>query len=162
MIQKTEQIKVYIAEDGTKFLDENECKEYEKKCADLAFNFKIFEFRYNPDLTERGCLQSKGYILVYSKHGCHYEIALRYIVDELKIPILDESVQGYQYQPHFNLFKPTSNDFSSSLHDVRNNAEKFKSFLLSPEEFTNFLVDTYKLPVDLITTFDYIKHWGFK
>ena len=50
MKEEVMNVKVFIADDGKKFLDEDECKRYDN----IIKNIRYFLVKHTPDLTETG------------------------------------------------------------------------------------------------------------
>lgn len=71
-------VKVFIADDGKKFLDEDECKRYDK----IIKNIRYFLVKHTPDLTETGLFKEISVVAVYSENGYHREIVERWCVEE--------------------------------------------------------------------------------
>lgn len=160
MKETSKQVIVYIAEDGTEFLDKEKCKQYEDTLSRINKNFKVFHVNYGPDLTETGNLQYKMYAFVYSEHFYHHEILERWLVEEKKLPIIAESVQGYWYQSYFNIHKLDEYNIKDAVKIAKNN--NIECVLLSPEKFQSELIQTFDFNNNDTQIFDYIKHWGFK
>ena len=91
--------KVYIAKDGKKFFDKDECEIYECKLDKI----KYFIVSHQPDLNETGMLMKESVVAVYSEYGDHVAIVEKWCIDEKHYPILGCSVQGCGFQRHFNV-----------------------------------------------------------
>lgn len=94
--------KVYIAEDGKKFLNENDCVEYEKELA--IFNkLKYFMIYHSIDFTETGNYTDATYVAVNTE-GISLDaetIANQYAID--KFGYVGPSVMGYGFQKQYSI-----------------------------------------------------------
>lgn len=87
MEKVVKQIETFIAKDGKEFLKEAECVAYEKNVLELKSKIKYYYSFCNPDLTEGRGFYSKIYFAVLDKQYCHFERALKYMIDKYKSPI---------------------------------------------------------------------------
>jgi hypothetical protein len=138
MKEEVMNVKVYIADDGKKFFDEEKCRKYDN----IVKNIRYFIVRHSPDLTETGLFRSTNVAAVYSENGYHREILERWCVDEWKFPIIGVSVQGYGFQPHFAIMDdPGGLCWNEFVHDKVVDSFRYKSkIFLSPirvEDFPN-------------------------
>ena len=153
MKEQTETIKTYIAEDGKRFLNKDECQKYE----DILQNVKFFAVRHNPDLAETGTFQSVSVVAVYSKYGHHKKIVENWCVKSMKWPIIGESVMGYGLQPHFNIIddgyaKKLWNEFEKDKRVETSLFPKYRGkFFLSP-----IYIDGFPAPTN------YMELWKLK
>ena len=133
-------VKVFIADDGKKFLDEDECKRYDK----IIKNIRYFLVKHTPDLTETGLFKEISVVAVYSENGYHREIVERWCVEEWRYCILGVSVQGYGFQPHFEIIEGTGDDivktrWNNYVYDQRVDSFRYKKKLfLSPIRVEGF------------------------
>lgn len=153
MKEKTMNVKVYVANDGKQFLDKEECEKHEN----TINNIRYFVVKHTPDLTETGSFRCISVVAVYSENGYHRNIVERWCVDEMKYAILGYSVQGYGFQPHFEIIDSKSDDdfakccwnnfeYNKAL-DCSNIRYKSKAFL-SPKRVEGFP-----------NNFDYMAKW---
>lgn len=155
---KTEirKVVVYLAKDGKEFLSENECKKYEKTVLEDKKNIRYFAVNCSPDLTETGFFQHRIYVAVFSTYCYHREILLNWCVNEKDIPIIAESVQGYGFQPHFEIVESTEKEYFES-EAGRVIGSSFRVYdqgrvFLSPKKVEGFPDDN----------FNYIEKWGLE
>lgn len=142
---------VYIANDGKEFLTEEECKKHEKYVKEILRNISYFCIRCHPDLTETGNYMHKIYVAVFSKHYFQKEIAIEWALQKFG-SLLGESVQGYGFQPHFNVSEVSKEAYEECSATVWGGTPlKSEKILLSPIPIEGF-------PDNI----DYIKEWGFK
>lgn len=147
---------VYIAEDGKRFTEKNDCEKYEKEVLALKKNVKYFRVYHNPDLTEKGTLDSIMLVAVYCTNLCHADIVENWCVKNRNLPILGESVQGYGFQRHFDVSESTEEEFMSfekdkSIDKVWRTPYMTEQHFLSPVK-----VEGYPEP------FNYMEAWRFK
>ena len=154
MEKQTRNVDVYIAKDGTEFLDKNECANYEK----LMDNIRYFRINTTPDLTETGLMQKSIAVLVYSDHYSHYEIALNYAIKELGLRILGVGVQGCGFQEHFNIAKSTKHEFESYVKGSKVNPN---SLMNIPRWDSVCVLSPINIPgIDNLSNFDYVTAWN--
>lgn len=135
---------VYIADDGKKFLTENDCKTYEKEVLQNLKWVKYFKIKRNPDLTETGNYQLEFYAAVYSRYGFHKDILEMYLIEDCGNHILQEGVMGYGFMPSFKIITVGKTEFEQFKYDVQ-------SIFLSPISLEGFP-----------TNVDYMENWNFK
>ena len=159
MTTETRKITIYKANDGSEFLDEEKCKQYETNLEKLKNNFKVFEVYHGPELTETGYLLSKMYVFVYSEHFHHYELVYNYMVKEEGYPIIGPSVQGYYFQEYFRI-----RECEHNIKDIVSAAKvnRRKCILMCPEKFQKELIETFDMNIEPENIFDYMKKWNFK
>ena len=97
---------VYIADDGTRFLDKEECEGYEA----MVGKIKFFIVTHSPDLNETGLFTKEDVVAVYSEDGDHLAIVERWCVSEKGYQILGPSVQGVGFQRHFEIIEGKGGD----------------------------------------------------
>ncbi len=143
--------KIYVANDGKEFLSKEECEKYEAFAKEVLSKIKYFRIHCNPDLTETGYYQHWIYVAVYSSNYYHCEIAFELALREFK-GYLGESVQGYGFQPKFEVFVSNKEEFEKCSPVIWGGRElKSERRLLSPMTIEGFP-----------SNFDYKKEWGFK
>lgn len=104
------EIEVFVAKDGKEFLSQTECENYEKNVLELKSKIKYFHSFCCPDLTEGRGFYRKIYFAVLEKDYCHFERALKYMIDKYKSPI--EYVQGVAPMRNWSVPKEcTEKDF---------------------------------------------------
>ena len=148
--------KVYIADDGKRFLDRDECLNYEKNVLKLKKDIKYFKVYHNPDLTEKGTLECVMLIAVYSNHGNHADIVENWCVVNKKLPILGESVQGWGFQRHFCVNEATEDEFFAFAKDKPIDKVWSRPYMSEQHFLSPIAVEGYPAP------FDYMKAWKFK
>lgn len=147
---------VYIAEDGKRFMEKSDCEKYENDVLKIKDDIKYFRVYYNPDLTEKGTLDSIMLVAVYCTNLCHADIVEFWCVKNKNMPILGESVQGWGFQRYFEVRESTEEEFMSfekgkSINKVWRTPYMTEQHFLSPVK-----VDGYPEP------FNYMEAWGFK
>ena len=103
MEQLKKEIEVFVAKDGKEFLIKSECENYEKNVLEIKSNIKYFRSCCCPDLTEGRGWYRNIYFAVLEKNYCHFERALKYMIDKYKSPI--EYVQGVAPMPNWSVPK---------------------------------------------------------
>lgn len=143
--------KIYVANDGKEFLLKEECEKYEAFAKEILSNIKYFRIACNPDLTETGCYQNLIYVAVYSSNYYHREIAFEW-ASRASGGYLGVSVQGYGFQPKFEVFESNKEEFDKCAPIIWGGiALKSERNFLSPKAVEGFSEN-----------FDYMKEWGFK
>lgn len=148
-------VNVYVANDGTEFLDKAACEIYEKNRNAI----KYFMVKHAPDLTETGMFMRDSVVAVYDeRHGCHLDIVRKWCVETKGYPILSESVQGCGWQRGFEIItnaKEQWDKFQSGAKVSEYQSWTFPTFdekvFLSPIE-----VDGFPKP------FNYVEEWNLK
>lgn len=135
---------IYIANDGKEFLAKEDCKKYEDLIEKVLSRIEYFCIRCNPDLTETGYFQNKIYVAVFSKHGYNRDIAIEWAIRKFKC-YLGFGVQGYGFQPHFNVSEISKKEYEGCLK------LGYDKEFLSPVPVEGF-------PENI----NYMKEWGFK
>ena len=79
MKEKVIETKIYEAEDGIQFDNEEKCLEYENKLKDISY----FRSSVSPDLTETGCPQEVVLFSVHSKY-CKKEMCIQWLIKNKK------------------------------------------------------------------------------
>jgi hypothetical protein len=129
---------VYTAKDGSIFLHEEQCREYEKKLDQIRY-YKIL---HSPDLNETGCFRGKTLLAVNGGSYCKqmaYSFGFRCFGD-----IMGPSVMGYGHQPSWELIPIEAEEWNKDRMN-------YNGVFLSDEEVTNFPPKTI---LYLITGFD--------
>ena len=142
---------IYIANDGKEFLTKEDCEKHEKFVEEILSRIKYFCVRCHPDLTETGYFQHKIYVAVFSEHSFHEKIAFEWALRKFG-HLLGESVQGYGFQPHFNVGGVSKEEYEN-FPPTEWGGSKLGSekIFLSPK-----LVERFPENID------YMKEWGFK
>ena len=154
MKTETKEVKIYVADDGKKFLDPKECIEYEKNVSIFRGNMRYFRLDWNPDLTETGLMCESAIVAVYSKDGLWEDILTWYAICQKNLSLIGPSVMGFGLQRHFTT---RAVDPKLGLH--------WKDLIiLAPESILEDPQLKHFLPenCDRTTTFDYVKGWGLK
>ena len=144
---------VYIAEDGKRFAEKNDCEKYEKEVLVLKKHVQYFKVLCSPDLTETGCMQGAFLVAVYCRNLCHRDVVENWCVKQKGMAILGEGVQGYGFQRHFNIVASTEDEFLSFKEGKKMDGRIYMDgqVFLSPVE-----VAGYPKP------FNYMEAWNFK
>lgn len=103
MKQLKKEIEVFIAYDGKEFLTNKECEHYEKNVLEIKSNIKYFRSFCCPDLMGGRGWYRNVYFAVLEKNYCHFERALKYMIDKYKSPI--EYVMGVTPMPNWSIPK---------------------------------------------------------
>ena len=142
---------VYIANDGKEFLTKEDCEKHERFVEEILSRIKYFCIRCLPDLTETGYFQHKIYMSVFSLHYLHKEIAFEWALRKFS-HLLGESVQGYGFQPRFNVNEVSKEEYERCPPTEWGGSKlQSEKIFLSPKSVEGF-------PENI----DYMKDWGFK
>lgn len=147
MTEKEIKSKIFVANDGTEFLEIKDCEAYEK----VIDNIKYFTVLCHPDLTETGNYQHKIFVAVYSTGYCWYDIVMQWAINNFK-GYLGVSVMGYGFQPKFRVIESDKAEYENCPPVIWGGTplESEKVFL-SPKSFNGF-------PENV----NYVELWGFK
>ena len=109
--------KVYIAEDGTEFLNESDCLKYENTTLEIVKNVKYFKNYTNADLNETGMFYNHNYAAVYLSgyNSCYSEVLLQYLIDKHKGRVIHEGVQGCGVMEAFRIQNSNRNDYDKAV-----------------------------------------------
>ena len=144
---------VYIAEDGKRFTEKNDCEKYEKEVLALKKSVGYFKVLHNPDLTETGCMQGAFLVAVYCNNLCHRDVVENWCVNQKGMKILGEGVQGYGFQRHFVIVASSEKEYLSFTEGKKMDSRIYMTgqVFLSPVEIAG-----YPKP------FNYMEAWKFK
>lgn len=147
------ELKVFVAEDGKEFINEEDCSKYENGTLKDKKNIRYYIVRCNPDLTETGCMMSEIPVAVLSVYGCHANIVVNWCVKEKNMPIIGEGVQGYGLQDHFQVNSIRESDYFSSVAGKKTVSGCYaqERVFLSPKNVEGFPA-----------CFNYMKKWNLK
>lgn len=158
MREVTETTTIYVARDGKRFIDRDECERHEKTMANIVF----YVLEHTPDLTETGEFTKFTPVAVYSENGYHKEILERFAIDELSMNVLGESVNGHGYQPHFCI---VGNHHNFAVDQWNNFVEGRKVFDGQIRELPRFGSKHFLSPVSIEgfpEPFNYMKEWSLQ
>ena len=128
---------IFKAFDGTIFVSETQCEEYEQKRKKLLSYVKFFEVKHTPDLTDTGEFTKGTLLAVYSENYLHREIATNYCIN--RFGLLGPSVFGYRIQSYFSLNMIDLDDFNKSTIEIgRFQFEEVEKILISHKEIDEF------------------------
>lgn len=108
------QATAYIAHDGRKFLNKEDCIKYEEELKKLE-KIQYFVVSHSPDLTETGCFTTFSYVAV-DPEGTGLtgeEIVTQWAIDIFGY--IGPGVQGYKLTRTFNVSKSTKKDYDSGV-----------------------------------------------
>lgn len=104
MKKQTKTQEIFIAEDGTEFLVEKDCENYEKNILSREKKISYFSYCFGPDTTEGRGFNNVGYIAVEGDFGTYMnlEFAIYYL---FKTHGTFSKVMGVQPIPNWSMPK---------------------------------------------------------